>query len=220
MLAVDTLRVLVVEDEALFRELLVMTLEHEPGLEIVGQAGNGREAVNLALEHAPDVVLMDIEMPGDLDGIDAGIEIRKTKPSTGIVLLSSHRDRRFFTSLPVDQQSGWSYLLKQSVGDVTTLVRAIQGSAMGMVVLDPGLIGEMRPKPESPLSRLTPRQRDVLGLLAQGYSNGAIADELSLTERSVETYVSVLYQELGVSGERETHARVKATLMALEESTS
>lgn len=216
----DTLRLLVVEDEALFREMLVMTLEDEPGLEVVGQADTGQSAINLAAEQQPDVVLMDIEMPGDYDGIDAGIEIRKTHPSTGIVLLSSHRDRRYFTSLPADQQSGWSYLLKQSVGDVATVVRAIRGSAAGMVVLDPALIGEMRPKPDSALSRLTPRQHDVLELIAQGYSNAAIADELSLTERSVETYVSVVYQELGVSGEREIHARVKATLMALEESTA
>lgn len=216
----SALRLLVVEDEALFRNLLTLTLEDEPGFEIVGEAGDGATAVRLALERQPHVVLMDIEMPGELDGIDAGLEIRKARPETGIVLLSSHRDRRFFTSIPANQQSGWSYLLKQSVGDVATLVRAIQGSAMGMVVLDPALIGEMRPKPDSPLSRLTPRQRDVLELIAQGYSNAAIADELSLTERSVETYVSAIYQELGVSGEREIHARVKATLIALEESSA
>ncbi len=214
------LRLLVVEDEALFRNLLVQILEEEPDLEVVGEADNGQSAIDLAAHHEPDVVLMDIEMPGQYDGIDAGIEIRKRKPSTGIVLLSSHRDRRFFTSLPADQQAGWSYLLKQSVGDIDTVIRAIQGSAMGMVVLDPALIGEMRPKPDSALSRLTPRQRDVIELIARGYSNAAIADELSLTERSVETYVSVIYQELGVSGERETNARVKAALIALEESTA
>jgi DNA-binding NarL/FixJ family response regulator len=217
---VAKLRLLVVEDEALFRNLLVQILEEEPDLEVVGEADNGQSAIDLAAHHEPDVVLMDIEMPGQYDGIDAGIEIRKKKPSTGIVLLSSHRDRRFFTSLPADQQAGWSYLLKQSVGDIDTVIRAIQGSAMGMVVLDPALIGEMRPKPDSALSRLTPRQRDVIELIARGYSNAAIADELSLTERSVETYVSVIYQELGVSGERETNARVKAALIALEESTA
>ena len=216
----DTLRLLVVEDESLFRNLLVQTLEEEPDLEVVGEADNGQTAIDLAARHQPDVVLMDIEMPGQYDGIDAGIEIRKARPETGIVLLSSHRDRRFFTSLPADQQAGWSYLLKQSVGDIDTVIRAIRGSAAGMIVLDPGLIGEMRPKPDSALARLTPRQHDVLELIAQGYSNGAIADELSLTERSVETYVSVIYQELGVSGEREINARVKATLMALEESSA
>ena len=216
----DTLRLLVVEDEALFRDLLVSTLDEEPDLEIVGQADSGQRAIDLAARLEPDVILMDIEMPGQYDGIDAGLEIRKARPETGIVLLSSHRDRRYFTSLPADQQAGWSYLLKQSVGDIDTVIRAIRGSAAGMVVLDPVLIGEMRPKPESALSRLTPRQHDVIELIAQGYSNSAIADELSLTERSVETYVSIIYQELGVSGERETHARVKATLIALEESTA
>ena len=213
----STLRLLVVEDEALFRGMLVSILEAEAGLEIVAQADNGRDAVELAAQHLPHVVLMDIEMPGELDGIDAGIAIRNANPSTGIVLLSSHRDRRFITSVPEEQRPGWSYLLKQSVGNVDTVVRAIQGSAMGMVVVDPALVSELRPKPDSPIARLTPRQRDVIGLMAQGYSNAAIAEELALTERSVETYVSVIYQELGVSGERETHARVKATLMALDQ---
>jgi DNA-binding NarL/FixJ family response regulator len=217
---VDTLRLLVVEDEALFRELLIRTLNEEPGFEVVGSAGTGDEAVGLAAAARPDVVLMDIEMPGKLDGIDAGLAIKSEHPEIGIVLLSSHQDRRYFMSLPLEQQSGWSYLLKQSVADVDMLVRAIEGSARGMVVLDPALITGMRPKPESALSRLTPRQRDVVELIAQGYSNSGIADELSLTERSVETYVSTIYQELGVSGERELHARVKVTLIALEDSQS
>jgi DNA-binding NarL/FixJ family response regulator len=217
---VDILRLLVIEDEALFRELLIRTLDDEPGFEVVGSAGTGDEAVGLAASSQPDVVVMDIEMPGKLDGIDAGLEIKQANPNIGIVLLSSHRDRRYFTSLPLEQQPGWSYLLKQSVADLGTLVRAIEGSARGMVVLDPALITGMRAKPESALSRLTPRQRDVVELIAQGYSNAGIADELSLTERSVETYVSTIYQELGVSGERETHARVKVTLIALEDSQS
>ena len=216
----DSLRLIVVEDEALFREMLIRTLAGEPGLEIVGSAGSGDEAVCLVEQARPDVVLMDIEMPGDLDGIDAGLEIKKAYPDTGIVLLSSHRDRRYFTSLPLDQQPGWSYLLKQSVADVTTLVRAIEGSASGMVIVDPELISGMRPRPDTALSRLTPRQRDVVELIAQGFSNSGIADQLSLTERSVETYVSTIYQELGVAGEREIHARVKVTLIALEDSQS
>lgn len=214
----SALRLLVVEDEALFREMLMRILADEPGLEVVGDAATGTAAVELACRTAPDVVLMDIEMPGELDGIDAALEIKKARPQTGIVLLSSHQDRRYFTSLPLEQQPGWSYLLKQSVADITTLVRAIEGSAKGMVVLDPVLIAGLRARPESALARLTPRQRDVLELMAQGYSNAGIAEQLSLTERSVETYVSVIYQELGVSGERDSSARVKATLIALEDS--
>lgn len=213
-----TLRLLVVEDEPLFRDMLIRTLAGEPDLEVVGNANTGDAAVALAAQTEPDVVLMDIEMPGSMDGIDAGLEIKRNRPQTGIVLLSSHRDRRYFTSLPLEQQAGWSYLLKQSVADVSALVRAIQGSADGMIVLDPALVSGLRPKPDTSLSRLTPRQRDVLELIAQGYSNAGIAEQLSLTERSVETYVSILYQELGVSGERESSARVKATLIALEES--
>jgi DNA-binding NarL/FixJ family response regulator len=215
---VGSLRLLVVEDEALFRQMLIRILDDEPGLEVIDSAGTGEAAVEIASQTSPDVVLMDIEMPGSLDGIDAALAIKKARPATGIVLLSSHQDRRYFTSIPREQQTGWSYLLKQSVADVDTLVRAIQGSANGMVVLDPALISGFMPKPDSALSRLTPRQHDVLELIAQGYSNAGIADRLSLTERSVETYVSVIYQELGVAGEREGSARVKATLIALEES--
>lgn len=216
----STLRLLVVEDEALFREMLIRILGGQPGLEVVGSTGTGDAAVKLAAELQPDVVLMDIEMPGTLDGIDAALAIKRARPRTGIVLLSSHQDRRYFTSLPREQQTGWSYLLKQTVGDVDTLVRAIEGSAAGMVVLDPALVAGLLPRPDTALSRLTPRQRDVLELIAQGYSNAGIANLLSLTERSVETYVSIIYQELGVSGEREISARVKATLIALEESQS
>lgn len=213
-----SLRLLVVEDEPLFRQMLNRILDAEPGLEVVDSADAGEKAVELAERNRPDAVLMDIEMPGRLDGIDAAIEIKKARPETGIVLLSSHQDRRYFTSIPKAQQAGWSYLLKQSVADVETLIRAIEGSANGMVVLDPALIAGFMPKQDSSLSRLTPRQRDVLELIAQGFSNAGIADRLNLTERSVETYVSVIYQELGVAGERESSARVMATLIALEES--
>lgn len=215
-----TLRLLVVEDEALFREMLIRILDDEPGLEVVGNTDTGEAAVTLAQQTDPDVVLMDIELPGSLDGIDTALEIKRNRPQTGIVLLSSHKDRRYVTSLPLEQQPGWSYLLKQSVADIATLVRAIEGSANGVVVLDPTLIAGLLPRPDTAVSRLTPRQRDVLELIAQGFSNAAIADRLSLTERSVETYVSIIYQELGVAGERDSAARVKATLIYLDESRS
>ena len=101
--------------------------------------------------------------------------------------------------------------------DLAAVVRAIQGSIQGMIVLDPALVSGLRPRRGSALARLTPRQRDVLELIAQGYSNAAIAQRLTLTERSVETYSSAIYQELGLTGEQGIHARVRATLLALEE---
>jgi len=216
----ETTRVLIVEDEALFRELLRRTLSAEPGLAVVGVAGDGETAVRLAKQVSPDVVLMDIELPGDLDGIQAALQIKKDRPQTGIVILSAHSDRRYVTSLPLEDSGGWSYLLKQTVPDLPTVVRAIEGSKVGMMVLDPAMVAALRPKPGSQVARLTPRQREVLELIAKGYTNAAIAQRLTLSERSVETYINAIYQELHLANEPDIHARVKATLIYLESSQS
>ena len=217
---VNPVRLLVVEDELLFRELLHRTLSTEPGLEVVGMAGNGASAVRLAKETRPDAVLMDIELPGELDGIEAGLRIKKERPGTGIVLLSAHRDRRYITSLPLDQSSGWAYLLKQSVPDLASVVRAIDGSIRGLVVLDPAVVASLQPRRGSALAGLTPRLQTVLELIAQGYNNAAIAQRLTLTERSIETYIGTIYQHMALSNEPDIHARVKATLIYLQEAES
>ena len=216
----DTTTVLIVEDEPLFSELLHRTLSAEPGLEILATANDAQAGVRLAEQVAPDVVLMDIELPGEMDGIEAALRIKKDRPQTGIVILSGHSDRRYVTSLPLEDSRGWAYLLKQSVPDLATLIRAIEGSKSGMVVLDPAVVAKLRPKSDSPLAKLTPRQREVLELLAQGYSNAAIARRLALSEKSVETYVNVIYQSLHLSNEPEIHARVRATIVYLQSSQS
>jgi DNA-binding NarL/FixJ family response regulator len=217
---VEGTKILIVDDQVLFSELLQRTLSTEPGLEVVGVAHDAQTAIQLANRTTPDVVLMDIELPGEMDGIEAGIQIKQARPQTGIVILSIHNDRRYVTSLPLGKHSGWSYLLKQSVPDVTTLVRAIEGSMKGMVVLDPAVINSLTPRQGSTLSRLTPRQRDVLELMAQGYSNAALAERLTLTEKTIESYIGAIYQQLNLSGESDIHARVKATLLFLQESQS
>lgn len=211
-------RVLIVEDEGLFSELLRRTLSAEPGLEVVGVAGDGEAAVRMARETAPDAVLMDIELPGALDGVAAGLLIKRERPQTGIVLLSAHKDRRYITSVPLETSAGWAYLLKQTLPDVATLVRAIEGSVKGMVVLDPAVVAGLHPRQGSSVSQLTPRLQRVLEHIAQGYSNATIAEKLGLTERSVETYVGAIYQHLNLSHEPDIHARVRATLIYLEES--
>ncbi len=216
----ETTRILIVEDEALFSELLRRTLSAEPGLEIVGVAGDGETAVRLAGETRPDAVLMDIELPGELDGIDAALRIKRERPQTGIVILSAHKDWRYVTSLPLEESWGWSYLLKQTVPDMDTVVRAIQGSIRGMVVLDPAVVASLKPRRGSAVARLTPRQREVLELIAQGYNNAGIAQRLYLAEKSVESYINAIYQELQLSGEQDVNARVKATLLYLQDSQS
>jgi DNA-binding NarL/FixJ family response regulator len=122
------------------------------------------------------------------------------------------------TSLPLGEKPGWSYLLKQTVPDVATVARAIQSSIDGMVMLDPGVVASLRPRASTALARLTPRQLEVLRLIAQGFNNAAIAERLVLAEKSVETYINAVYQELGLSGEPGVHARVKAAILFLEES--
>ena len=213
-------RVVVVDDEALFRELLVRTLSAEPGIEVVGVAEDGDKAVSLTREKIPDVVLMDIELPGEMDGIESALEIKREMPQIGIVILSAHSERRYVTSLPLEEIQGWGYLLKQTVPDLATIVRAIQGSKVGMVVLDPAVVAGLRPRQGSAVARLNPRHQEVLELLAQGYSNAAIAQQLRLSRKSVETYINAIYQELHLSHEPDIHARVKATLLYLESSKS
>lgn len=216
----QTTRLIVVDDEPLFRELLCQTLSAEAGLQVVGVAGDGETAIRLAKQEKPDVVIMDIELPGKLDGIEAALQIKKERPQTGIVILSVHSERRYVTSLPLETMQGWAYLLKQTAPDLATVVRAIQGSKAGMVVLDPAVVSNLRPKQGSALARLNPRHQEVLELLAQGYSNAAIAQLLNLSRKSVETYINAIYQELHLSHEQGIHARVKATLLYLEGSRS
>ena len=210
-------KVMMVEDEPLFRDLLTRTLTNEPGLEVVGIAEDGEAAVKLFKEVNPDVVLMDIELPGEIDGIDAAIKIKKESPLTGIVILSVHSDRRYVASLPLENGRGWAYLLKQTVPDLAMVVRAIEGTKAGMLVLDPLIVRSLRPREGSRFARLTARQQEVLELMSQGYNNAAIAERLGLSGKSVETYINVIYQALGLSNEQEINARVKAPLLYLDD---
>jgi len=211
-------RVTITEDEPLFRELLLRTLSAEPEIMVVGTTYDGEKSVQLARETRPDVVIMDIELPGEMDGIEAALTIKREMPETGVVILSAHSDRRYITSLPLEDSSGWAYILKQTVPNLAELVRAIQGSKAGMVVLDPAVLANLRPRRNSAVAKLTPRQQDVLKLMAEGHGNATIAQRLILSVRSIETYVNSIYQRLGLSGEQEINARVRATLLFLESS--
>ena len=191
--AVKTTKVLIIEDEELFSELLYRTLSEVPGLCVVGVAHDGETAVQLVRELEPDVVLTDIELSGRMDGIEAATLIKEERPGTGIVILSMHNDPRYLIALAQDKTPGCSYLLKQSVPDLATVVRTIQGSASGMLVLDPAVVQTLVPRQGSTVARLTPRQLEVLELIAQGHNNATIANQLTLTERSVETYIHAIY---------------------------
>lgn len=211
-------RLLIVEDEPLWSDLLARTLSSQADVEIAGQTREGEAAVRLSQRLHPDCVLMDIELAGQMDGIEAALKIKDERAETGIVILSAHNDRRYVTSLPLDEKPGWAYLLKQTVPDVETVLRAIHASINGMVMLDPSVVAGLRPRKSSNMSRLRERLLELLQLLAEGYNNAGIADRMGITEKSVETYINELYQELGLSGEHGINARVKAAILFLNES--
>ena len=214
------IRVLIVEDEGLMRDMLRISLSAYPNLEVVGAVGDGESAVKAAEELAPDVVLMDIELGDGPSGIEAGHRIKARQPRIGIVILSFHQEKQYIASLPASKASGWSYLLKQSVADTAALTRAIEGSAAGFVVLDPAIVEGLRPAVNSPVEHLTVRQREVLELMAQGYKNAAIAERLTVSEKSIENYINAIFQELGITREDPVHPRVKAVLTYLQQTRS
>jgi DNA-binding NarL/FixJ family response regulator len=216
VVAPQPVRVLVVEDEGLFRDMLQTALAAQPAIHVVAAVATGEEAVREAEHVVPDVVLADIELGPGLNGVEAASRIRARHSHAGVVLLSAHRDKQYIASLPAGEARGWSYLLKSSVTDTATLVRAIEGAAAGLVVLDPALVDSLRPRPRSPVDALSERQRQVLALMAKGYSNSGIAQELVLTEKTVENYVGGIFQALGLDRGEAVHQRVKAVLAFLE----
>ncbi len=213
----NPIRILITEDEPLFRDMLRTALEKFPELQVIGSAANGQEAIDAGKQLHPDVVLMDIELGPGPNGIQAGREIKKAWPDTGIVLLSMHADRQYLAGFPAEMAAGWSYLLKQSVGDLQALVRAIQGSACGFVVVDSAVITGLKPNAESNLARLTDRQLEVVQQMSAGYNNAAIAQNLSISEKSVENYVNSIFHEMGLFADEPVHRRVKAVLKYLQE---
>lgn len=213
------IRTIIVEDENLYRELLTLALSQRQDIEVVASFGSSREALAAMAELKPDVALLDIELGAPPNGIELGRQLRKTLPKIGVVLLSNYDEIHFLSSLPEETVGGWSYLLKKSVNHIATLARAIEGAANGLVVLDSELLSGLKLRHGSPLQELTPRQREILTLLAAGYSNPAIAERLSLAEKSVENQVSLLYHTLGIQrAQSDIHPRVKAVLTYLQES--
>jgi DNA-binding NarL/FixJ family response regulator len=212
-------KVMIVEDEGLFRDMLKISLGFVPNLEVVDAVADGGTAIEAANRLEPDVILMDIELGSDPNGIAAGRVIKEQHPNMGIVILLSHRERQYLSLISAEESSGWSYLLKQSVSDAGALARAIEGAASGLVVMDPAVVNSLKPRKGSLTAGLTPRQQEVLNMMAQGYNNVAIADKLVLGTKSVENYINAIYQELSLSHNGPLHPRVQAVLTYLRDST-
>jgi DNA-binding NarL/FixJ family response regulator len=213
----ENIRLALVDDESLFRDLLRRGLALTPGLEVLGAFATPDEALREIPTLAPDVAVLDIDLGASMTGVELGIRLRRTMPELGILLLSNHADPQLLSSLPDDVAGGWSYLLKRSITNLESLRRAIEGAAHGLLVFDPVLTRQTRPKKSGPLSGLSERQLEILALMAEGYSNGSIAEKIYLSERSVENHISRLYSALGVvGGDKTAHARVRAVLIYLE----
>ena len=210
--------VLIVEDEGLFRDMLKISLSSIPNLEVVDAVSDGEAAIEAANRLVPDVVLMDIELGSEPNGIAAGLAIKQEHSEIGIIVLSAHREREYLNLVSRDEYMGWSYLLKQSVTDASSLARAIEGAATGLVVMDPCVVNSLKPRTGSVTARLTPRQQEVLSMMAQGYNNAAIAEKLVLGTKSVENYINAIYQELRLSQDNSLHPRVQAVLSYIRDS--
>ncbi|MDP2662659.1 MAG: response regulator transcription factor [Dehalococcoidia bacterium] len=217
--AANSTKVALVEDENLFRELLRGVLAQQPGLQIVGAFADAASALQAIPLLKPQVAVLDIELGGDINGIQLGLLLRQSLPRLGIVLLSNHSNTDFFSLVPGELLDGWSYLLKRSVKDVATVARAIEAAADGLTVLDPEIARARRATAGGGFSRLSARQLEVLGLMAQGYSNAAIASKMVLSEKTVENYINLLYRELAINPQdSDVNPRVKAVRRYLEES--
>jgi DNA-binding NarL/FixJ family response regulator len=213
--------VLVGEDQPLVREGIVRVLE-AAGFEVVGVAGDAPELIRKAGGHHPDVVVTDIQMPPDLsdDGLRAAIEIRKRQPEVGVVVLSQFLEDRYALDLVGDRADGVGYLLKDRLGDLDLFVDAVRRGAQGGSALDPEVVQRMvgRRRESSPLDELTPREKQVLGLMAEGRSNVGIAEELIVTVAAVERHVTSIFSKLGLQQAPEDHRRVLAVLQYLKRS--
>jgi DNA-binding NarL/FixJ family response regulator len=212
------IRVVVGEDQPLVREGIVSVLE-EAGLEVVGVAGDAEDLVRKAGAHHPDVVIADIQMPPDLtdDGLRAAQQIRSRQPDVGIVVLSQFLEDRYALDLVGDRAQGVGYLLKHRVGDLALFIDSVRRVANGGSALDPEVVQRMvgRRREGGPLDELTPRDLDVLKLMAEGRSNQGIADALVVTVAAVERHVTSIFSKLGLQQAPEDHRRVLAVLQYL-----
>jgi DNA-binding NarL/FixJ family response regulator len=213
-----TIRIALADDDVLLREGLVRLLEGS-GFSVVGQAGDASELLELVRERAPELVIVDIRMPPDheTEGLDAARVIREEFPEVGILVLSAHVEvEHAMELLEGGQRIG--YLLKSRVTDVEDFVESVERIARGGSVVDPGLVRELvaARRREDPLEELTAREREVLGLMAEGRSNAGIAKRLVVTEGTVEKHVHSILAKLRLQETSDDNRRVLAVIAFLE----
>ena len=212
------MRVVVADDSVLLREGVVRLLE-ENGFDVVGQAGDADDLIRKVKAHKPDVAVVDIRMPptNTDDGLRAALEIRAELPDTGVLVLSQYVEEGYALDLVGESAGGVGYLLKDRVADVDRFVDSVRRVADGGSALDPEVVSQLvgRARRDDPLDELTPREREVLELMAEGRSNHAIAEHMIVTERAVEKHVTSIFGKLGLAPAPEDHRRVLAVLAFL-----
>jgi DNA-binding NarL/FixJ family response regulator len=216
----EPLSVVIGEDDVLMREGIVRLLS-EAGFEVVAQTGDADDLLRRALAHRPDVAVVDVRMPpGDADdGLRAALELRRQRPETGILVLSQFYEEHYAQELIGEHAEGVGYLLKERVGDVDAFIDAVNRVAGGGTALDPEVVSRMlgRRREDSPVDRLTPRERDVLAAMAEGKSNKGIAESLFVTQAAVEKHITGIFDKLELDAGPTEHRRVLAVLSYLRD---
>lgn len=215
------LRVVLGEDSFLAREAISALLNETAGIELVAACEDADSLRSAIDREQPDVVLTDIRMPPDHrdEGIRVANELRRTQPEVGVVVLSQHAEPGYAALLFDDGSHGRAYLLKESLKDREELIRAVVTVAEGGSVVDPLIVDELldiqRGRRDTPLDLLTPRELEILGLIAEGRSNAAIAEKLVVTKRAVERHINSIFLKLGLRDGVDVSRRVKAALLYL-----
>jgi DNA-binding NarL/FixJ family response regulator len=205
----------IVEDLALLREGLVRLLE-DAGHVVIAAVEDGSGLLRVAVTERPDVAVVDVRLPPSFrdEGLRAAIEARRRVPGLPVLVLSQYVEQTYASELLADGVGGVGYLLKERVADTRDFVAAVERVAEGGTALDPEVVRQLVAR-RGPLSELTPREREVLGLMAEGRSNAAIAAELVISESAVEKHVSRIFEKLGLPPSDSDHRRVLAVLAYL-----
>ncbi len=216
---VDRIKVMIVDDQEVIREAFGMLLASDPTVDLVGALADGESAIQMVPALDPDVVIMDVKMPG-LNGIAAAQKIRDAYPDVGIILLSAYDDSEYIREFLKDDPRGKSYLLKHTLGTIDDLIRTIHDVSNGRTVLDPIMVEKLTSQKgiseNSPLKDLTRRELEVLALMAKACTNATIASILYIQPRTVEHHINSIFSKLGISPEHGQHARVQAVLAYLK----
>ncbi|MDI6103201.1 response regulator transcription factor [Actinoplanes sp. NEAU-A12] len=211
------MRVVLAEDLALLRDGLTRLLEAFD-FEVVAAVDNGPSLLPALLEHRPDVAVVDVRLPPTFtdEGLQAAIEARQKVPGMPVLVLSQHVEPLYARELLTDRAGGVGYLLKDRVANVAQFIDAVRRVAAGGTAMDPEVVGQLLARNRSPLAGLTVREREVLGLMAEGRSNGAIAAKLFVGEKAVSKHISSIFTKLALPPSDDDHRRVLAVLAYLD----